>query len=250
MLKKIGIGIGVIILIAAGAFWYLFSNLDSLIKAGIEKYGSAATQASVTVSGVKLSLSSGEGSITGLNVGNPKGFTTPNALALGAITVQLDTGSITGNGPIVVKEIVISQPQVTYEVGGGGSNLQTIQKNTKDFAGAGGSTSNSSGSTRKEIIENLYVRDGQIGVSASALGGKTITVPLPTIHLTNIGKGNGGATPAEIADQVLGAISSEAAKVGANALAQQVEGAVGGALSGAAQGTQGVGGQLKGLFGQ
>jgi hypothetical protein len=247
MLKKLGIGIVVIVLIAVGVGWYLFSNLDSFVKSAIEKYGSEATQASVSVSSVKIALSTGEGSISGLKVGNPKGFSSATALGLESISVKIDTGTIRGNGPIVIKDIEVNQPHVTYEQGAGGNNLQAIQKNAMAYAGTGHSDS---GPARKEIIDNLYVRDGQVTISAPALQGKQLTVPLPTIHLTNIGKNSGGATPAEIASQVMAAVSSEAAKVGTNALAQQVESAVTGAVQGGASGAGDIGGQLKGLFGK
>ena len=40
-----------------------------------------------------------------------------------------------------IKEVIIAAPQITYELGGGGSNIQTIQNNVQAFAksmGAGG----------------------------------------------------------------------------------------------------------------
>jgi hypothetical protein len=253
--KKIGIGVVVLLLIVGGAAWYLLSNLDSIVKAAIEKYGSEATQASVTVDSVKITLSSGEGTLSGVTVGNPKGFATSNAMTLGSVTVKLDSSSVTGSGPIVIKEIDVNQPQVIYEVGNGGSNLQTIQKNAQEYAqsmssggASGASTSSASssggGQERKVVIDDLYVRSGHVGVNATALKGKTLTVPLPDIHLTNIGKSSGGATPVQVADRVLGAISDAVTKAGSSALAQEVSAAVSGAVPGA----QGLGSQIKGLL--
>jgi hypothetical protein len=246
MLKKIGIGVVVLLIIIAGVGYYLFSNLDSYIKAAIEKYGSQATQASVTLDSVVVSLTSGEGGLVGLSVGNPKGFATPHAITVGAITLKIDTSTVTGSGPIVIKEIDVDKPQVTYEIGNsGGSNLDAIQKNTEAFAGSSGSSSaptTGGGQERKLIINDLYVRDGQIGVSATVLQGKAVNAPLPTIHLTDIGKASNGATAAQVANQVLGAITSEAAKVGSSALTSSLTSGVTGAGSNAT-------GALKGLFG-
>jgi hypothetical protein len=249
MWKKIGIGVVVLLIIVAGVGYYLFSNLDSYIKEAIEKYGSEATQASVKLDAVTLAISTGEGGITNLIVGNPKGFSTPNAIAVGSITVKLDTSTVTGNGPIVIKEIDIDKPQVTYEVNNSAdNNLQTIQKNAESYAGSGGGSTTASGSPqRKLIINELYVRDGQIGVSATALQGKTLNAPLPTIHLTDIGKSSGGATAGQVASQVLGAITSEAAKVGSSQLMQSLGSSVPG-LSGGPN-TGATGGAIKSLFG-
>jgi hypothetical protein len=255
MLKKIAIGVVVLLLVIAGGVYFLFSNLDSIIKAAIEKYGTAATQAEVKLDSVKISITSGEGALTGLTVGNPKGFTTPQALSLGLISVKLDTGSVTGSGPITIREIVIERPQVTYEVTNtGDSNLQTIQKNTMAYSGAsggGGGSSSTSGSggggqERKLIITDLYVRDGQIGISSTLLKGKALSSPLPTIHLTNIGKDSGGASPAQVAQQVLGSITASASKVASADLSKEL-----GTLKDAVgSGAGGVTDQVKGLLGK
>jgi hypothetical protein len=237
--KKLGLALAVLLVLIAGAAWYLFSNLDGLIKTAIEKYGSAATAASVTVDNVDLSLSSGAGSINGLVVGNPAGFATPHALSLGSVGVQVDTSSIAGSGPIVIDEVTISQPQITYEVQGlsTNSNLKAIQNNVQAFAASTvpaqqqQAQQSSSAPARKEIIRDLIITGGEIGISSSALNGKALTVPLPVIHLTNIGENGGGASPAEIAQQVLGAITSSASKVSATALTKQVEALATGVLS-------------------
>jgi hypothetical protein len=266
MWKKLGLALAVLLLLIAGAAYYLFSNLDSLIKAAIEKYGSAATQTEVSVDSVQLLLTSGTGSISGISIGNPAGFTSNQALTLGQAAVQVDTSSIAGSGPIVIDNVTIAQPHVTYEVKGlgEGSNLQTIQHNVQAYAGGGGggaqpaSQEQGGGPGRKEIIKDLYVTGGQISVVAPALSGRSLTVALPEIHLTNIGQDSGGATAAEITNQVLGAITSEATKAASAALTQQLQATAAGALQGAATGTlkksgvpitNGVGNQLKGLLG-
>jgi hypothetical protein len=266
MLKKIAIGVVVLLVIIAGGAYYLFSNLDSIIKAAIEKYGTAATQAEVKLDSVKLSISSGEGALDGLTVGNPKGFTTPRALSLGSVAVKLDTSSVTGSGPIVIKEIDIEKPQVTYEVAANGdSNLQTIEKNAMAYGGAsggGGGNTNAGGGggggqERKLVITDLYIRDGEIGMSHALLKGKTLTAPLPTIHLSNIGKDKGGATPGQVAEQVLSAITASASKVASADLGKElgslkdvVGNGVGSAKDAAGSGGAGISDQVKGLLGK
>src|SRR5690606_33160044 len=122
-------------------------------------YGTAAAQAKVTVDKVDLSLTSGEGSIAGILVGNPEGFATAQALSVGRVSVKVDTGSLTSL-PIVIKEIVVEAPSVTYERGAGGGNLERIQQNVTRYAGVDGKaqqTPSSSEDEPKIIIENLYV---------------------------------------------------------------------------------------------
>jgi hypothetical protein len=52
-----------------------------------------------------VSANSGQGTLRGLSVGNPKGFKTPTAFELDEISLTLDIGRITSD-PIVIKEIL------------------------------------------------------------------------------------------------------------------------------------------------
>lgn len=231
MWKKLSAAIVILLILIAGAGYYLFSNLDSFIKTAIEKYGSEATQTAVSAGGVSLSLSSGSGSVSSLTIANPPGYSTANAFSLGTIAMQLDTGTLRGTGPIVVDSLTIAQPQVTYEVKGlaQGSNLQTIQSNIQSFAGSGGAAqapAQNGAPARKEIIRDLTITGGQVTVLAPMLSGKNLVVPLPPIHLTNLG-GSGGATPAQLGAQVLNIVADKAIETGATALAKrQLGGAV------------------------
>ena len=74
----------------------------------------------------------------------------------------------------------------------------------------GGSTSSDTSSSDtsesespKLIIENVYIRNTEASISAAILGGKKMTVPVPDLHLTDIGKDDGGASPAEAATLIL-----------------------------------------------
>jgi hypothetical protein len=266
MIKKIALALAIVVLAIAGAAYYFASNLDSLVKAVIERYGSEATQTRVTLKSVELKPTSGSGSLSGLVVGNPKGFSGAEAISLGDIRVTLDIGSLQSN-PIIIKDVQIIQPSISYEYASGGGNLETIQKNVQAYAAkfGGGQTEPKAGSAstggeaskqpeRKVIIENLVIRDGKIAASHAALQGRAISASLPTIQLKDIGKGSNGATPAEVAEKVLGTISAQASRVATGELQKQLgnllkdpAGAIGGATGGAAGGAAD---KLKGLLGK
>lgn len=266
MIKKLALAFAIVVVAIAGAAYYFASNLDSLVKAVVERYGSEATQARVTLKAVELSPTSGTGRLQGLTVGNPKGFSTAEAISLGDIQVALDIATLQSN-PIVIKEVLITQPAVTYEYAGSGSNLETIQKNVQAYAAkfgggsqpaAGQGTAGGSGTAgsktdaaaeRKVIIERLVVRDGKIGISHAALQGRSLSSPLPIIELKDIGKDKGGATPAEVAEKVIGTISAQASRVASSDLQKQL----GAALKDQAGNIGGAGGaadKLKGLLGK
>lgn len=261
MLKKLLAVFVVLILIVGAGIFFLGSNLDSLVRSAVEKYGTAATQTTVKLDGVKIALTSGEAGLSGLSVGSPAGFTADKSFFLGNISVKLDTSSVSGTGPIVIDEINIDKPQVTYEVNkSGDTNLQAIAKNAQNYAASlGGGKSGESKPAedngqkkpgRKLIIKSLTVNNGQISIIQPLLQ-KPLSAGLPTIHLTNIGKSEGGASPAEVAQQLIGAITNSASQIAASDLSK----ALGDNLKNAADGylkakSGDVGNQIKGLFGQ
>jgi hypothetical protein len=276
MLKKILIAVAALVVLLGIGAYYLYSNLGSIIEAAIEKYGTAATQATVAVDKVTLSPTDGKGSIAGLNVANPPGFSKAQAFEMGTLQLAVDIGTLTQN-PVVIRDITILTPKILYERGSSGGNLEAIRDNVRKYAGAeasgggtgsGGSSTPSGGGSkpetpeRKVIIDNLYVRDAQMTITAPgmpALGDRKLNSTLPTIHLRDIGKDKGGATPGEVAQRVLGAIAEEASKVAVaqlqrslgdvgGALRQQLEPSAGG--SGATGGTGGVGDRLRGVLGR
>lgn len=276
MMKKIALAVAIVVIAIAGAVYYFASNIDSIVKAVIERYGTEATQASVTVKSVKLSVTAGSGELNTLAVKNPKGFSSADAITLGDIKVALDLATLQSN-TIVVKDVTVLQPSVLYEYAGGGGNLETIQKNVQSYAAkfSGGKTepnksagdpgqSASTQPEKKVIIENLVIRDGKVAVTHQALQGRTLSANLPTIQLKDIGKDKGGATPAEVAEKVIGAISAQASRVASAELQKQagdllknqagglLGGATGGSTGGSSGGTSGgsTTDKLKGLLGK
>lgn len=259
MIKKIAIVFAVLVVVIAGGIYYFASNLDGIVKAAIEKYGSAATQAKVSLKAVELSPTQGSGSLKGLVIGNPKGFNTPEAMSLGDVSISLDISSLQSN-PIVIKQVLIEQPAITYEYGAGGSNLQAIQKNVQAYAasfGGGGKADSGSaapagdkGSEKKVVIQDLVISGGKIGISAAALQGRSLSSPLPTIHLKDIGKDKGGASPAEVAQKIIGTISAEASQIAASDLQKQLGTMLKDGAGGAAGAAGGAADKLKSLLGK
>ena len=208
---------GAVLILAVILLYFLYSSLDSIVKAAVEKYGSEITQATVRLNSVRIELASGKGALRGLTVGNPPGFKTDRALSLGEISLQLDASSVMKD-TVVIKEISISAPEVTYEFGLKGNNIDALKRNVDAYLARGKEPSGKAASPKDEgkegkklIVEQLYIRNGKVNVSATELQGKTASVPLPDIRLVDIGKKSGGATAGELAEQVLAAIGRGAA---------------------------------------
>ena len=228
-----------IVVVAVVAAVLFVSNIGALTKAAVEKYGREALQAKVTLADADVSLKSGQGRLKGLVVGNPKGFATPAALKFGEIKVTLDTARTTKD-VIVLKEVLIAAPEVTYEIASGGSNFDVLQRNAQAYArkmGAGGAKKDEKkGEGPKLIIDNLYIRDGRVGVSHAALKGRQLDVPLPNIHLKDIGKEKQGATPEEVGEALMSSIGRGAQSAAGTLNLDKVLGEAGRAAKGAAEG--------------
>ncbi len=242
-----GGALGLIVLIVVVILFYVVSSLDPLIKAAVEKYGSEFTQVEVTLKEADVSVTSGKGALRGLSIGNPQGFKSERAFSLGEISLALDIGTVTQD-TIVIKEVVISAPEVTYEIGPQGNNISAIQRNVDASLGKGKGkpeTNEQKGAAKDEsagpklVIEHLYIRNGKVKVSSTLVQGQKLSALLPEIHLTGIGKKSGGATPGEVIKQVIGAMGQSTTKaVGTLDLGK-------GAVKKA---TEGVGSALKNLF--
>lgn len=204
--KVLGIGVAALVVIVIAVSVYLWSSLDSLVEAAIEKYGSQVTQTRVEVAGVKLALTSGEGEIQGIQIGNPAGFDRKNVFTLDNVSVAVDPKTATKD-VVVIDKVLIQAPQVFYEINNKGqSNINVLKKNVQQATSSTGkaadSEAGSDGKETKLIIRKLIIDKGKIDARIAALGDKDLSANLPRIELTDIGKKSGGATAAEVAEKI------------------------------------------------
>jgi hypothetical protein len=209
--KKILIIVGVLLFVVAGAVFYVMTNLDSIVKTAIEKYGSEATKTAVRVSSVKIRLSAGSGEISGLTVANPRGFSSPHIFRLGKISTAIDVHSVTSS-PIVIDELRISSPQVVYEMNQGlDSNIFVLKKNVQASAASSIKKIGKEKPGKKEIrivIKKLVIDSGSIEAHAAAFKDKPQSLTLKHFEMTNVG-GRDGAPPAQIAEEILTTLMKE-----------------------------------------
>ena len=187
-----------------------------IIKAGVETLGPKIMRVPVTLGSVAVSFSGGSASINGLNVGNPEGYTSPGALRLGNAAVSLDLMSVFSE-KIHVRSVLVDSLEVTYDGGlGGESNLGTIMNNVNAAAGKTGKASGVSGQGKEESsgkpapkiqLDDLLIKGVKVHVNLRGITSKTMTMSLPDIHLTGLGKDTGGMTPEDLVQTVLGQVT-------------------------------------------
>ena len=208
-MKKVIPGLILIIVIAiTGSVYYLLSNLDALVEAAIEKYGSQATQTSVLVDSVKIDLTDGAAGITGMIIGNPAGYDLPNAFSLGEIRVDIDLQSLQEE-PYIINEITVLAPQVFVEINEDNkSNLNDLKNNLTtgltDNAQNKKSQVAAEGNAKEPrlIIRQITFADGTILAKVAALKNKEYKLKLPNIDMRNLG-GSKGATATELVSEIL-----------------------------------------------
>ena len=134
-MKKFTLAVFVLLVIAlAVVIYYVFYNLDAIVKAAIEKYGSEAVHTRVNVDKVKIELTKGKGTIQGLTIANPGGFSLPFVFSLGEITTKINIDK-TSQDLIVIDLISIGAPEIFYEINAERlGNLNVINKNLSQGA--------------------------------------------------------------------------------------------------------------------
>ncbi len=226
--KLILIG-GALALVAAGTLAFVLTNIDWLVKSSIEHYGSAVTKTSVRVSSVSIKLLQGSGAIDGLTVANPQGFLQPYILSLDSISVRIEPRSV-ASPVVVIDNVRIFRPRVAYEVNNARvSNVDALKKNMESSSeprqpGRTPEGKPTAGKEKRLRIRKLVIENASVDVHVAGLGGKTQTVTLHRIEMTDIG-GRAGATPEQVAKQVLyaiaGEVTNEVAQAGAKQLLQR-----------------------------
>jgi len=209
------LGIGLVALIIA--VWVLVARIDSLVARAIEEGGSRVTGTEVTVSGVDIGIEEGRGTLTGLDVANPKGFSERPAFHLGEITLDLDVDTIQGDGPVVLDAIRILAPEVLLEtLADGSTNLDVIRKNVQEVADRAKSQGDGGGEgdSRPLILRSVEFADGVVRGDGSALGIDPFEVRLPAFSLTDVGAPD-GVPSAQVGSTILVALSRKAAEAAA-----------------------------------
>jgi uncharacterized protein involved in outer membrane biogenesis len=197
----------VIILVVVALGFGLF-NLDRIVEESVNRFGPEITGTTVTLEKSSLKPWNGAGSLSGLAIGNPPQFGNENAFSLGEIEVDVDLSSLTSD-VIIIDRIAIIQPEVLYLNDGSTDNLRALMANITSRFGSGEQTSEESVNTKKIIIDEFIFSDGRVSASHALLGDQRLTINLPDLELTGIGRNTGGATLKEAGQQIFAYLNQE-----------------------------------------
>jgi len=223
--KKIlwGVVIALVILVIIGII-IASAFLGDIVKKSVETIGPKITKVSLKVDEVHLSLLTGSASVKGLVIGNPEGYQTPQAISAKMIAVGVNPLSVLSS-KIVLRSVRLESPEITFEGGLRGNNLSQILDNVnaaaQNAAQTGGTVSTNATAqakpSKKFELDDLLITGAKVHVSLTDLGGKEMTLLLPPIHLTDLGKNADGITAADLTRNVLDAIVTATVKAVSNA---------------------------------
>lgn len=224
-MKKYHIAILLLLVAIAASLFFAFTNpMGRLVKLAVEKFGPEMTQATVRVSRVEIVTADGKGKLSGLVLGNPKGFKTDYALKAGTIAIEIEPASI-ARDVVVIHKVLIDAPSIIYEKGEHGSNFDAIQRNVEQYLGVGGGQDKKAeGGGKKMIIDSFIIRNAKVNYNGM------VDIKLPDIELHDIGKNSGGATSAQVVKAIIAELNAKMAVALAKTAAI---GAVGGVAIGA-----------------
>jgi hypothetical protein len=216
-MKKAAVAAGVLALLAAGAIFWAYYSLDFIVKVVLEHYGPDVIGAPVSVASVHISTDTGEGRLSGVEIGSPSGFTAPRSAKLGEIRVLLDPATITE--PVVsIREVSVDSPLITYERGKGGGNLEAIQRHIQGYVNDSGgksaarTESSPARGARRFVVGRISIRGARVTMTNPALKGQGIAFDLPDVVLRDVGKRENGLRASEIADIVARELLSKIAQ--------------------------------------
>ncbi len=209
-----------LVLVIVVAIVAVTSFLGPIIKTAVENAGPSTIGVPLALAKADVSIRSGQVDLENFAVGNPEGFKSENLFKVARVHVDLDVPSVVRD-TIVIREILIDAPEITFEQTLAGNNIGKLLAGLEEKGKAGEQKEGEKkeeekgkpeGAAKKVVIENFLITNGKIRLSALGLGDNSIPIPLPTIHLQNIGKESNGASVKEVITQVVKAIVESVTK--------------------------------------
>lgn len=192
--RKIAIGIVASLLVL---FLFLEFWLGAAVKALINNTAPLVLKTDVHVERVTARVFSGVFHIRNLRIGAPETFEA-NLFEMPELTVRLRPSSLFSD-TIVIDEVTVRDPILTYELKGLNSNFSALlapfEKEPAEKSPA-----------KKVVIGHFLFTGAKCRLAIA--NGKGAVVPLPAIELSDIGKKNGGVTAIEALFEILKSIST------------------------------------------
>jgi hypothetical protein len=193
---------GIVAVLLVAGYFGASLVVGSIVRTGVDRFAPAITGTPVRLESASLSPLLGGGTLRGLFVGNPKGWSGDKALYFGKIHVKVVPSSIFSSC-IVLSEVTIDSPEFVYQTRMVSSNIGDLLKNIKGAApaqAANGQPVDKQGQPLKFIVKHFSLTNGKVTLG---LGPTALTLPMPPVTLDDVGTREGGISSAELALAVM-----------------------------------------------
>jgi hypothetical protein len=255
MKLKIILGIlAALVVLLVVAVLVVGTHLGQIAKAGIELAGPKVTQTTLTVDAVDVSLFGGSAGIKNLVLGNPDGYQAPHSISVSNAAVTLVPSSVLSS-KIVIRSVVVTAPEITFEGNPlGANNLSKIMNNVDAMAApadraatnAAPAPANSAAPAgekkpaKKLEVDDFLITGAKVQAHLTGLVNQDLTIPLPDIHLSDLGTGPDGITAADLTKKILNEVTTDVIKALASSVTNLGKDVVNGARNAAAGAANGV----------
>lgn len=218
--KVVGILIVLILVVLAGAAYYLFSNIESIVKRAVETEGPKITSTNVNLGAVDIELVNGRAELSNFSIANPEGFDSPTLLEAKTLVLNIEPASVRSE-VIVIDEIVIEGVKVTAEQKGLTTNIQAMLKAIQDNLPSSESSEQSSGEPLRFMVRKLRFADSGLRLVTERYGEREFVIP--AVEAANLGSKSAGLTPAELGVAILKPYLEKARSVAQNKIRATAE---------------------------
>ncbi len=222
---KIIVSILVALLVVIAIAVYIgLRNLDTLVEAAIESVGPTVTKTDVQVDGVRLELTEGRGTISGLMIANPEGYSDQPIFRVGEVVLDIRPGSITED-VVIIEEIRIDGAQLNAEhremtrV-----NLKTMLNQMRPESQEEPPKSTTASPDIRFMVEKLSFVNAGLSLNSDELGSRELT--LRDINLENLGDKQEGLSPAQLTRAILNPLLQQARQRVEQEIRSEAEGAL------------------------
>ncbi len=205
-----------LIIVSCCILFYFF--IDILIKETAQKYISSVIKTDVEISFIQTDFRNGTFKMENFTIYNPPGFSKQKAFTLSEINLSIDIKSLFSN-TVKINQIIINHAILNVEISPSGTNIAALNENIKNSFKKEEKSSPQEKTFDKEkdiskkvIIKNLLIQNSLIQLNATLTKNKKmLEIPLPEIHLENIGEEKNPITMDKALLLILSIFSQQAA---------------------------------------
>ncbi|MCC7406993.1 MAG: hypothetical protein IT442_02915 [Phycisphaeraceae bacterium] len=215
-MRKVLIGVGVLLAVLVVAGMVVFLSLNHLVKAGVDYGASYALGVPASLDSANISVFGGRVELKGMQISNPEGYDKPYFFTMGQCVTEVSIKSLMGD-TVELPLLSLSDITMSLQKKEGKANYQVILDNLAKLQGTAEEPAKEEAPGKKFIVRKLVLKNITVDVDMMPVGGAITRqqVQIPEIELENIGTaGDKGVMLADLSGVVTKAIMAAVVQKG------------------------------------